>query len=595
MAKVKKKKSKIRFLLTPFTSSVSRFIIVIIALLIASAGVLLMDAENGLSRTIFGFLKENFVLKAFDYLGIERIDLMFGAWLLFLGVATVIFILALLDLVRSQAVKKREKHFGINLACTILGILAIVGFIVLVFFIEKLDASLNFRGNTFSFFVIVKHGAFMLAVGFAVALLIPLTMLAIYIVLMAIYIAFLIVKLVAYIIIRICIYFKNLAKDADTKVKRKRGEAEEENADFSAKKIFPALVKIDAAGEAKKTSSTSITLEEMALQFQSFAANEHKIYYGLPLIRSFLAGLATSRLMILEGLSGTGKSMMPRMFSEFTGSKAFFAPVQATWRDKTDVLGFYSEFAKTFKTTQFLENLYEASYFDKANLMVLDEMNLSRVEYYFADFLSVMEYPSEDWKIRVCEVQAGQTLPAKLTAGCVSVPVNTWFIGTANTDDSTFTITDKVYDRAIVIDFEEKTSPIVTDYKKDTIKISAEKLTELFEVAKNDERKKLTAEDTEKFLSVCEFVKESFDVAFGNRIMTQIENFVPVYVALGGTKEEALDFMFARKILRKVEGMFEDFVKEELIKLSNLLTKLYGKGVFAETEKLIAKFTKRLV
>lgn len=595
MVKVKKKKGKFRFLLVPFTSSVARFIIVIIALSIASCGVLLMDAENGLGKTMLTFLNENVVLKAFDYAGIERIDLMFGAWLLFIGTAGVIFFLAFLDLVRTRAVRKREKHFAINFVCTLLGILAIVGLGVLVFYIEKLDASLNFRGNTFSTFVILKHACFMLAVGFAIALVIPFTMLLIYIVLMTIYLAFLIVKLVAYIIVSIFVRFGLFSKDTATRIKRRRGEIEEENADFSAKKIFPALVKIDAAGEAKKTSNTSITLEEMALQFQSFAANEHKIYYTLPLIRSFLAGLATSRLMILEGLSGTGKSMMPRMFSEFTGSKAFFAPVQATWRDKTDVLGFYSEFAKTFKTTQFLENLYEASYFDKANLMVLDEMNLSRVEYYFADFLSVMEYPSEDWKIRVCEVQAGQTLPAKLGGGCVSVPVNTWFIGTANTDDSTFTITDKVYDRAIVIDFEEKATPIVTDYKKDTIKISAEKLTELFEVAKNDESKKLTAEETENFLSVCEFVKEAFDVAFGNRIMTQIENFVPVYVALGGTKEEALDFMFARKILRKVEGMFEDFVKEELIKLSNLLTKLYGKGVFTETEKLIAKFTKRLV
>ena len=90
-------------------------------------------------------------------------------------------------------------------------------------------------------------------------------------------------------------------------------------------------------------------------------------------------------------------------------------------------------------------------------------------------------------------------------------------------------------------------------------------------------------------------MKDSFNVSFGNRIMVQIESFVPIYVALGGSKEEALDFMFARKILRKVDGMFEDFVKDELINLNRLLATLYGKGVFKESEKLIAKFTKRLV
>ena len=227
--------------------------------------------------------------------------------------------------------------------------------------------------------------------------------------------------------------------------------------------------------------------------------------------------------------------------------------------------------------------------------MVLDEMNLSRIEYYFADFLSVMEYPPEDWKIRIYEIQAGQTLPSKLENGCVTVPTNTWFIGTANTDDSTFTITDKVYDRAVVIDFEEKATPIVTDYNSDKISISAEKLSELFNKAENQAENRLSIEETQKFLKICDFMKDSFNVSFGNRIMVQIESFVPIYVALGGTKEQALDFMFARKILRKVDGIFEDFVKEELINLTKLISSLYGKGVFKETEALMAKITKRLV
>ena len=64
---------------------------------------------------------------------------------------------------------------------------------------------------------------------------------------------------------------------------------------------------------------------------------------------------------------------------------------------------------------------------------------------------------------------------------------------------------------------------------------------------------------------------------------------------MGGSKEEALDFMFARKILRKVDGMYEDFVKDELANLTKLINSLYGKNVFTQTEAMIAKFTKRLV
>ena len=90
-------------------------------------------------------------------------------------------------------------------------------------------------------------------------------------------------------------------------------------------------------------------------------------------------------------------------------------------------------------------------------------------------------------------------------------------------------------------------------------------------------------------------MRDAFDIRFGNRIMVQINQFVPVYVALGGSKEEALDFMFSSKVMRKLNGMFEDYVKDELVSLQKLLADTYGKGVFVETERIIAKILKRLV
>ena len=582
MAKLKSKSSISKFLLKTFKSKTVRCFTVVIVLILATFGVFMLDEVNGFKNEYFSFLESEFVLNFLNFFGIKKVNLLRGSWILYLAIVALITFVMVATLIRSKSLEKAKNKVKVNV---IYG----VSIGVVVIFLGLLCYVLGaFKGISESLSVFTST-AFMLLVCLLCILLIPLTIVIVYFLL----------KFLVFVGVIVFTNLKKFAQKTATQFKHsmvETGEATENDfAENAAEKVFPALVKIDVKGEQPKTENTPIALEELALQFQSYAANVHKIYYGLPLIRSFLAGLGTSRLIILEGLSGTGKSMLPRMFSEFTGSNAFFAPVQATWRDKTDVLGFYSEFAKTFKTTQFLENLYSASYTDKANLMVLDEMNLSRVEYYFADFLSVMEYPPEDWKIRVCEVQTGQSLPAKLEGGCISVPTNTWFIGTANTDDSTFTITDKVYDRAVVIDFEEKTTPIETDYKKDEIKISAEKLMELFESAQNDEEKRLNAEETAKFLTVCDFMKDSFNVSFGNRIMTQIESFVPIYVSLGGTKEEALDFLFARKILRKVEGMFEDFVKEELVNLSNLLTKLYGKDTFKETEKLIAKFTKRLV
>lgn len=582
MANSNNQSSIAKFLLKTFKSKTVRCVTVIIVLVLATLGVFMLDETNSFKKDHLSFLESNFVLNFLDAFGIKRVNLLRNSWVLFLVVVAFIMFLTIAGLIKTTLIEKGKKPLKVNVGYAISIVIALA---FLVFLAYSQGA---FKGISESLSVFTNT-AFMLLLCLVFIAVIPLSII----------IGYLLLRFLVFVGVLVFTNLKKFAQEISSQLKHsmvETGEATENDfADNTAEKVFPALVKIDVNGEDPKTENTPITLEEIALQFQSYAANEHKIYYGLPLIRSFLAGLGTSRLIILEGLSGTGKSMLPRMFSEFTGSNAFFTPVQATWRDKTDVLGFYSEFAKTFKTTQFLEKLYSASYTDKANLMVLDEMNLSRVEYYFADFLSVMEYPPEDWKIRVCEVQTGQTLPVKLEGGCITVPVNTWFIGTANTDDSTFTITDKVYDRAIVIDFEEKTTPITSDYKKDAIKISAEKLSELFDMAQKEEQKRLSSEETTKFLTVCDFMKDAFNVSFGNRIMTQIETFVPVYVALGGSKEEALDFLFARKILRKVEGMFEDFVKEELVNLSNLLTKLYGKGTFKETEKLIAKYTKRLV
>ena len=551
-------------------------------MLLATLGMFMLDEANAIRIYHLTFLESNVVLSFMETFGIERVNILRGAWVLFLFAVGFCLFMLIGNAVEHRFLEKREDTKKVKYTYYLIVAGVFVLFTLVSALLGAFDSLAESKGLFLNLIFTLLLCLLFIAIIFGLAIL-----------------AYYLAKLATYCGVIAFTHLKKFGKEVHKEHKRtlvESGEATEEDYELtSAERVFPALVKIDEKGEEEATENTEIQLSELALQFQSFCANQHKIYYGLPMIRSFFAGLGTSRLIILEGLSGTGKSMLPRMFKEFTGSKAFFAPVQATWRDKTDVLGFYSEFAKTFKTTQFLENLYAASYTDKANLMVLDEMNLSRIEYYFADFLSVMEYPPEDWKIRVHEIQAGQTLPKKLENGLITVPENTWFIGTANTDDSTFTITDKVYDRAVVIDFEEKNHPIKTKHNADPIKISAEKLAELYAEAEKDETKRLSEQETDKFLKVCDFMKEAFNVRFGNRIMVQIESFVPIYVALGGTKEEALDFMFARKILRKVDGMFEDFVKDELANLSRLITSLYGKNVFKETETLIAKFTKRLV
>ena len=286
---------------------------------------------------------------------------------------------------------------------------------------------------------------------------------------------------------------------------------------------------------------------------------------------------------------------MARYFSEFVSEKSFFEAVQATWRDRTSLLGYYNDFSKTYNETEFLKRLYRATYEkDALNVMVLDEVNISRVEYYFADFLSVLEYPEDEWKIKIMQFPYDFDAPTHLEDGVLKIPANTYFIGTANKDESTFTITDKVYDRAITIDFDDRNEAFVPEGDSDPITLSYPRLRALYDAAEADASLNLNATDKKKFKALTDFVYDTFDLTFGNRILRQIERFVPVYVACGGTKEEALDFLFARKVVAKLEGRFEEGVKQGLSDLRSLIRKTYGEGAFAETGHVIDRLARKL-
>ena len=184
--------------------------------------------------------------------------------------------------------------------------------------------------------------------------------------------------------------------------------------------------------------------------------------------------------------------------------------------------------------------------------------------------------------------------PAKLEEGYLQIPANCYFVGTANKDDSTFTITDKVYDRAITIDFDNRNDAFKVTEDVDLINVSYSHLQGLFDKALNNEDNQMTSEDFKKFTTITDFIYEKFDITFGNRILMQITNIVPVFIACGGKKEDALDFLLSRKIIYKIEGRFEDYIKQGLLDLRNLIVKTYGKGNFRLTIKEIDKLLRKL-
>lgn len=341
-----------------------------------------------------------------------------------------------------------------------------------------------------------------------------------------------------------------------------------------SEKIFANLSVIDD-DPVHTFASDRLTLRELCEKFRSYLQYRYDtpLYYDEDKIRTFIAGFASSRLMILEGLSGTGKTWLPRAFMQFITKesqevKALEIPVQSSWKDRNDLLGFYNDFKKQYKETEFLKALYTALHDPNTiYLIVLDEMNLSRIEYYFADVLSVMEKPMKDWEIELISDYASLdssegAWPKCIHHGKIRILNNVWFVGTANKDDSTFLISDKVYDRSTVIEFIEKGQFDANLKKEDPIFLNNDTFNSMLDDAvtkykEHDKYMKLM-NDLDKMVFDC------FQVTFGNRIQNQLKRFVPVYVECGGTVEEAIDIVFSKKVLRKLEDRYDQETKEGL-------------------------------
>lgn len=338
-------------------------------------------------------------------------------------------------------------------------------------------------------------------------------------------------------------------------------------------------------------SSDMVNLPELIDRFIKYSASQLHLYYTKEIIARFFAGMATSKVLILEGISGTGKTSLPYAMGKFFNKETSIISVQPSWRDRAELLGYLNEFTKKFNETDFLKAVYQAGYSDKPNFIVLDEMNLARIEYYFAEFLSVMEMPDvHEWKIDLVPASEPSD-PKLLINGKLFINQNTWFIGTANKDDSTFTITDKVYDRATPIVINNKAELIDCDYTNN-VQMTFDYLDELFKKAQAEIT--MSTKVMDSFKKVDEYIQQNFKIAFGNRIMKQIKLFVPVYVACGFTEVQGLDYMLANKILRKFESLNLSFLHNELDGLIELLDKLFGKNSFKVSIEYIEDLKKMI-
>ena len=373
----------------------------------------------------------------------------------------------------------------------------------------------------------------------------------------------------------------------------KKEEVSEEEVDKTAEDYsrFYKLTQVDLAMKdyVQHDFDNDITLPEFCERFRDFACSRLGLFYNVDTLRLFISGFAAARLIILQGISGTGKTSLPYAFGKFIQNDVTIASVQPSWRDRTELFGYFNEFTKRFNETEVLKKMYEARFMDDVSVIILDEMNIARVEYYFAELLSILEMPSRDeWVVSLVPT-VWPTDPELFFDGKFKLPPNMWYVGTINNDDSTFAVTDKVYDRAIPIDINTKgkyfeaplTDPIYLNYKH---------LEELFDEAKA--KYPVSEEALKKFAELDDYVIEHFRIAFGNRILKQLKDFVPVYVGCGGKEIDGIDFILAHKILRKFESLNVSYIRNEIGGLITYLNKNFGKSNMKDSKEYLERLQK---
>lgn len=377
-------------------------------------------------------------------------------------------------------------------------------------------------------------------------------------------------------------------ENGEEKDEEREDEPKEDPAEEGGSRFY-MLTEIDKSYEnyERPEYNDNIGLRELCEEFRKFSAGELKLYYDIEDIRRFIGAMAVTKLIILQGMSGTGKTSLAYAFGEFLRNKTVVVPIQPMWKERTDLVGYYNEFTKKFNETTLLYKMYEANYNEEIYVTVLDEMNIARVEYYFAEFLSLLEIPNPDGRNLDVVADRREDDPKLLQKnGKLRLPTNMWFVGTANNDDSTFSISDKVYDRAMVLNLDKKASPF--EAEGSSMKISSTHLTELMEKAQREYE--ISDRNVRRIKKLDEYMIKTFHITFGNRIMKQIRSYVPVLVGCGGTEEEALDDILSRKVFRKLESKNPVYVKQMAEGLCGYLDELFG-----EDKLPLCKETVRLI
>ena len=327
---------------------------------------------------------------------------------------------------------------------------------------------------------------------------------------------------------------------------------------------------------------------------------KREFFFPKEIITRYFLSLMTKPFVILTGISGTGKTKIAQIFADYVCQddppedrerRMAFISVRPDWMDNKGLLGYYNLLDEKYHATPLLKLLLEAGkHPSKPYFVILDEMNLAKVEQYFSDFLSIMESRTSNnpagEPIGLCSTenvrsQEGIHIPSK-----THIPPNVYFTGTVNVDESTYMFSPKVLDRANVIEFNEVDLENYAKGSEDS---------EKFILENKDIRSSFTVQDAPPFCSRIDYTnamkimanegigfQEILDILypynlhFGYRVVNEVSRFVVNASDLikDFNLYDTLDIQLLQKILPKFHGS-QARIHDPLV---NLLGFCYSNG-----------------
>lgn len=357
------------------------------------------------------------------------------------------------------------------------------------------------------------------------------------------------------------------------------------------KEIAPSVA-IKESEHAKRVQVETLNEEsEFLQQFFNVVRDEGMLYDESDLI-NFHVAMKSSNLVILSGMSGTGKSRLVRLYAKAIGlneksaNRLKVVPVKPSWNDDADLLGYLDTTNMVYRPsdTGIVDVLAEAAKNPNGiSIICLDEMNLSRVEHYFSQFLSILEGNESERVIRLYNpniehrVYNASDYPAEIKIG-----KNVIFVGTVNVDESTYHFSDKVLDRADVIklhnrNFMDLKALVAQERTKTSIQPITMKIFQSFKY-NQAEMALILSDDEINLLNELNIIMLDNlpNCAIGYRIVRQIDTYLKnlpettIY-----PRSRAFDYLLVQRVFTKLRGSEEQ--------LRKLIGKVGDDGLLADS------------